>query len=253
MIRGIYSSISSLVTLEKKQGVITNNLMNVTTPGFKSDELIISEFEKVMVRNRDGSSNSRNNLGNMSIGSKIDSTRTKFDQAGIKQTDRYTDFALIGGGFFTVRDGGSEYYTRDGSFLIDDNGNLKTSTGASVMGTNVKTGAYEPINLGRSLDISVDNLNNIIGDNGSMYRMRISEFEDYTKVYKVRDNLYMGEGVKETLNTQVKNNILESSDVNPASEMVNLTNTLRSFESSMKVLGYLDESLKISANDIGRV
>lgn len=253
MIRGIYSSISSLITLEKKQGMITDNLVNVNTPGFKSDELIISEFDKVMLSNRDGGFNRRNTLGEMSMGSRIDSTRTKFDQAGVKQTDRYTDFALIGRGFFTIRDGDTEYYTRDGSFLIDDNGNLRTSAGGSVMGTNVRTGSYEPINLGKSLDISIDNLNNIISDNGSMYRMRISDFDDYTKVYKIGNNLYTGQGVKETLNTQVRNNTLEGSDVDPASEMVNLTNTLRSFESSMKVLSYLDESLKISANDIGKV
>ena len=51
----------------------------------------------------------------------------------------------------------------------------------------------------------------------------------------------------------MQNKNLETSEVDPAVEMVNLTNTLRSFESSMKVLNYLDESLKISANEIGRV
>ncbi len=250
MIRSIYSSISSLVTLEKKQSVITNNLMNVTTPGFKSDDLIVSEFEKVMVSNRDSGFK---NLGYMSLGSAVNTTVTKFSQGGLRQTNKNTDFALVGNGFFTVREGDVEYYTRDGAFLLDDDGNLLTSSGASVMGTNTLTGAYEPINMGTSSKITVDNLNNILGDNGRAYRIRISDVDDYSKVYKLRDNLYRIDGAREATNAGIRNNTLENSDVNASEEMVNLMNTLRSFESSMKVLGYLDESLKISANDLGRV
>ena len=55
------------------------------------------------------------------------------------------------------------------------------------------------------------------------------------------------------LTARVQNRVLEISEVDPAEEMVNLTNILRSYESSMKVLNYLDDSLRISANEIGKV
>ncbi len=253
MIRGMYTAISGLITLEAKQAVITNNLTNISTPGFKPDDLIISQFDKVMMANKDNGFSSFKTLGGMSIGSKIDSTRIKFDQGSLKQTDKFTDFALIGDGFFTVTQGGQEYYTRDGAFVIDEAGNLKTSTGASVMGINLRDGNYEPINVGLATNISVEGYNNLIVDGQSYYRIRISNFQDKQVIEKVGNNLYRGEGATEILTSRVRNNSIEVSEVDPAIEMVNLTNTLRSFESTMKVLGYLDESLRISANDIGKV
>lgn len=254
MIRGIYTAVSSLMTLEAKQGVVTNNLTNINTPGFKPDELIVSQFDKVMLSNRDGSSNSFKQLGSMSIGSKIDSTRTKFTQGTLKQTTNSTDFALSGPGFFTVTQNGKEYYTRDGSFVIDMQGNLVTNTGASVLGVNANTGNIEPINLAGATDITVDGFNNININGNPAYRMRVFNFGDYKNLDKIADNLYSTEeNGFEISTTKVQNKTLETSEVNPAVEMVNLTNTLRSFESSMKVLNYLDESLKISANEIGRV
>ena len=254
MIRGMYTSISSLVTLEAKQGVITNNLSNVNTPGFKPDELIISQFDKVMIGNKDRTSKSFRNIGEMSIGTKIDSTRTKFNQGTLKQTDNITDFALNGDGFFTVTQGGQEYYTRDGSFVLDLQGNLLTSTGASVMGTNLNTGNYEPINLAGATQISVDGSNNVSINGFPAYKMRISNVADYRNLQKISYNLYSAQGeMFEDNNTRVQNRMIEVSEVNAAEEMVNLTNVMRSFESSMKVLDYLDESLRISANEIGRV
>lgn len=253
MIRGMYTAISSLVTLEAKQGVITNNLANVNTPGFKPDELIISQFDKVMMSNRDGTLGGSRNLGEMSIGSKIESTRTKFNQGSFKRTDKMTDFALDGAGFFTVRQGEEEFYTRDGAFIIDIQGNLKTSSGASVMGVNLSTGNYEPINIEGAINIGIDGNNNLIVEGNPTYKLRISSFRDYTTLEKVAYNLYKGQEPFESVNTRVQNGMLESSQVDAAEEMVNLTNTLRSFESSMKVLKYLDESLRISANEIGKV
>jgi len=94
MIRGMYTAISGLITLEAKQAVIINNLTNISTPGFKPDDLIISQFDKVMMANKDNGFSSFKTLGGMSIGSKIDSTRIKFDQGSLKQTDKFTEVLL---------------------------------------------------------------------------------------------------------------------------------------------------------------
>ncbi len=254
MTRGMYTSISSLVSLEAKQGVITNNLSNINTPGFKPDELVISQFDKVMIGNKDRTSRSFRNIGAMSIGTKIDSTMVKFSQGTLRQTENITDFALNGSGFFTVTQNGQEYYTRDGSFVLDLQGNLLTSSGAFVMGTNINTGNYERMNLAGATQISVDGSNNISINGVPVYRMRISDTADYGNLEKLANNLYSAEGgMFETATTRVQNRTLEVSEVNAAEEMVNLTNVLRSFESSMKILNYLDESLRISVNEIGRI
>lgn len=253
MIRGMYTAISSLITLEAKQGVITNNLTNINTPGFKPDELVISQFDKVMLLNRDRST-SYKNIGEMSIGSKIDSTITRFNQGSLKQTENLTDFSLSGPGFFTVNRNGQDYYTRDGSFIIDLQGNLITSSGANVMGVNIVTGAYEPINLGDLKEISVDGSNNIIANGIPLYKIRVSNFNDYRNLEKLDSNLFSSpDPANEIFTTKVQNRSLEISSVSSAEEMVNLTNVLRSFESSMKMLSYLDNSLEIAANQIGKL
>ena len=253
MVRGVYTSISSLITLEAKQGVITNNLVNLNTPGFKPDDLIISQFDESMISNKDNFSRNFKKLGQTSNGSRIESTLTKFTQGTLKQTDKMTDFSLNGAGFFTVTQGNREYYTRDGAFVLDIQGNLKTSSGASVMGVNLETGQYEAINLNNATDIYVDQANRVIINNVPIYRIRVSNFTDVKEVEKISDNLFSFNNAVEITTTKVKNRTLEVSEVDASEEMANLTNVLRSFESSMKVLNYLDNTLQISANEIGKV
>ena len=80
MIRGLYTSISGMITQEARQDVITNNLANANTVGFKSDNLTVRRFNDVLIQNYDkvvGGKNVRNEIGSLSLGSKIDSVNTE--------------------------------------------------------------------------------------------------------------------------------------------------------------------------------
>jgi flagellar basal-body rod protein FlgF len=154
MIRGIYTAVSGLVTQEAKQDVISNNLANVNTVGYKKDNLIAKKFDDVLMQNYDkvvNGQNVRNVIGSLSMGSKIDETYINFNQGTIEATDKTTDFAIEGRGFFTVaRNNGIEtqnYYTRDGHFHINSTGYLVNDMGDMVLGRNVSSGALEPINV----------------------------------------------------------------------------------------------------------
>ena len=107
MIRGLYTAVSGLISQEAKQDVITSNIANATTTGYKKDNLAIRKFDDVLLSNYDkvvGGRNVRNVIGSISLGSKIDETDTDFEQGDVASTDLDTDFAIQGNGFFAVTD-----------------------------------------------------------------------------------------------------------------------------------------------------
>lgn len=259
MIRGLYTAVSGMITQEAKQQVITNNMANANTTGYKSENLAIKKFDDVLIQNYDkvsGGKNVRNIIGSISNGSRIDETLTDFTQGLLQSTDKDTDFALEGRGFFTVRAtaaDGSEgiYYTRDGAFQVSNQGYLINSSGNYVMGRNVVTGAVEPMEVGNS-KITTDLNNNVYLDGELRYNFNIVDFENYNALEKVGDNLYRGENPLES-KAIVKQNSLERSNVNIVNEMVNMMTVLRSYESSQKVVQSLDETLQKAVNEVGVV
>lgn len=259
MIRGLYTAVSGLVTQEAKQQVITNNLANANTTGYKTDNLVIKKFDDVLIQNYDkiaGGKNVRNVIGSLSFGSQIDETNTSFTQGMLQQTDLPTDFAIDGRGFFTVsrnETGGNPqtYYTRDGHFHVNAKGYLVNDSGDSVMGKNNSTGQDEPIYVGNA-KITSDISNNIYLDGVSAYKINTADFDDYSTLKKIGDNLYSGtpNGSQEV---SVKQNNLEKSNVNVINEMVNMMTVMRTFESNQKVIQAMDETLGKAVNEVGVV
>ena len=113
MIRGLYTAVSGLITQQAKQEVVTNNIANVNTTGYKSDKLATESFREVLIQNYDGSPSGgkRQELGGLSLGSRIDDTITSFTQGTIMDTGNEKDFAVVGRGFFTVERNNSNFYT----------------------------------------------------------------------------------------------------------------------------------------------
>lgn len=258
MLRSLYTSVSSLITLENKQNVISNNMANANTNGFKADTLSTKSFDEVYISNRDrvvGGRNVRNTIGSLSLGARIDGVDTHFTQGILKETSKATDFAIDGRGFFVVQrntEAGKEnVYTRDGSFKVGTDGTLVTSNGDKVLGRNQSNGAIEPIFVGNSQFTVNDNVIQVEGfDN---YEMLTADFEDYKSLEKVGDNYYSGDNP--IMNTQVaiKQGFMETSNVSLTDEMVNMMTTLRSFETSQSVVKMLDGTLAKAASEIGRV
>lgn len=258
MIRGLYTAVSGMITQEAKQDIITNNLANANTVGFKADNLSIRKFDDVLLENYDkvsGGKNVRNVIGSISNGSKLDSVNTDFTQGMIQSTDKTTDFAIDGKGFFTVQrnDGtnNGQYYTRDGHFHVDMNGILVNDSGDKVMGRNLQTNQLEPINVGN--DNLISDVNGNISVNGNrMYKLYTVDFNDYKTLKKTGDNLYQGNNPTEN-NALVKQKSLEKSNINIISAMSDMITTMRSFETNQKVVQSLDETLGKLVNDVGTV
>ncbi len=254
MLRSFYTSVSSLITMENKQNVITNNMANANTNGFKSESLITKGFDEVLLATREN--DVFNELGTLSLGVNIDEINTKFTQGLIKETSRPTDFAIDGRGFFVVqRNVGGQYenvYTRDGNFKISIDGTLMTTTGDKVLGTNLQTGAVEPIFVGDS-EFVLDNNNVIQVEGFANYELATVDFEDYNALTKIGDNYYKGENPMMNTNIWVNQGYIEGSNVDLGTEMINMMTTMREFETNQKMVQIIDETMEKAATEIGRI
>jgi flagellar basal-body rod protein FlgF len=259
MIRGLYTAVSGLITQEAKQQVITGNIANANTTGFKSDNLSIKKFDDVLIQNYDkivNGKNVRNVIGGLSMGSQIDETNTDFTQGMLQETGKTTDFAIDGRGFFSVlrqdtNGNGQVYYTRDGNFHVNARGYLVTDNGDYVLGINKVTGESEPIKADNT-NITSDSNNNIYLNGSLTYQFNVVDFNDYTQLKKIGDSLYSGQPNGNT-DIAVKQNMLEKSNVNVISEMINMMTVMRSFESNQKVIQAMDETLGKTVNEVGSV
>lgn len=178
-------------------------------------------------------------IGTMSAGVNVKKVVVDFSQGSIVETGGKYDVALNGSGFFKVQgDNGEIYYTRNGAFTVNANGELTTIDGYRVLGQN------GPIDIGRGQELNVSMLDVVDLDNKEYLR-------------KVGNNLYQMpediEGEEAPFGGEVLQGFLEDSNVDSIKEMVEMINLLRNFESCQKAIRVQDEMLEKSANEIGRV
>ncbi|KNF09701.1 flagellar basal-body rod protein FlgG [Gottschalkia purinilytica] len=192
-----------------------------------------------------------NVIGTTSGGVRFDRIATDFTDGSYINTGNDLDFAIKGEGFFKVqgRDG-NVYYTRDGSFTLNRNGQLVTKDGLQVLGQNgpiVLQG--DPFSVAPNGDIIVNG--NIVN------RLDVVQINNKEYLRKHGDNMYrMAENTQAeegAFNGEVVNGYIEGSNVNTIKEMVQMIAALRNYESSQKVIKSQDELLEKVVNELGRV
>jgi flagellar hook protein FlgE len=146
MLRSMYSGISGLRTHQTMMDVVGNNIANVNTAGYKSSSTV---FQDVLSQTLQGAGAPADGAGGtnpaqVGLGVKLGAISTNFAQGATQLTGRATDLAIQGDGFFAVRQGGENLYTRAGSFNFDANGQLVTPSGASVLGWAAQAGVVNP-------------------------------------------------------------------------------------------------------------
>ena len=259
MIRGFYNSVSGLITLQNEHETITNNIANINNNGYKKRLLTKQSFDDVMISNRqklNGDKYVRNNIGTMNLGVKTSDVETIFTQGSFKSTDKKTDFAIDGRGFFVAQNAnGQEVYTRDGNFKINQQGYLITNDGCTVLGQNNVTGAREPIYVG-DMDFSIDSDNNItIEGIGATQKLMTVDFndDDYKTLSPLGDNYVTTANPIYNARVNVVQNVLEASTVDATEEMTKLMEVKRQFETNQKFVKMQDETVQKAATEIGRV
>ncbi|MCR4605507.1 MAG: flagellar hook-basal body protein [Eubacterium sp.] len=257
MLRGLYTAWTGMVNEQKRMDVLSNNMANATTVGFKLDKSTSQAFDQVLgIKIRDGSEAYHNQaIGHLSLGVKIGETYTDHAQGSIRGTGGTYDCALSGSGFFTIKvttASGEEKtrYTRDGRFTLTKEGKLVDADGNAVQG---KSGdIYIPTDS-KSVTISPQGL--ITADGETIDSLQITDFEDYRYLKKFGNTMFEPvEGANSfDASAQVIQGYTEQSNVNVVKEMVDMITVTRAYEANQKVIRSYDTMIQSAANDIGRV
>lgn len=247
MVKGLYTGYTGMVNSQKRLDVISNNLANATTTGFKSEGCTTQAFDSVYaIKIKDLSVGHLNeNIGKISLGAKIGETYRDWTQGSLQSTGNTFDFALAGKGFFSVEFTNklgetSTMYSRDGAFQMNSEGYLVTKDGDYILGEGGR------IQLPTDLDsLSADSQGNIFADGQYVDTFALVDFEDYNYLEKYGENLFRTvEGASETECTAaVEQGYLEASNINVVSEMVDMIALAREYESGQKVIQTVDSML----------
>lgn len=158
MMRSMYSGISGLKNHQVRMDVIGNNIANVNTTGYKKSRVVFKDTLYQSLRGASRATDARGGTNPMAIGmgmtvSSVDQIHTP---ATATYTNKTTDLAIDGNGYFIVESGGQTYYTRAGNFDFDELGYfVSTSNGYRVQGWMAdKYGAIDTVQASRAIDIS---------------------------------------------------------------------------------------------------
>jgi len=189
-------------------------------------------------------------IGTTSGGVRLDKIVTDFTQGSLMETGNNLDFALKGDGLFKVQTNQGPMYTRDGSFSLNEYGELITTEGHLVLGQ------YGSIAL-TGENFTINNSGEIIQNGNVVDRLDIVNVNNKEYLRKQGDNLYkLLDGVEAEevpFNGQVLRGYLENSNIDTIKEMVNMITLMRNYETSQKMIKSQDELLEKAVTEIGRV
>ncbi|MGE5327903.1 MAG: flagellar hook-basal body protein [Deltaproteobacteria bacterium] len=254
MLRGIYTVGMGLQLQEKKMDVISNNLANVNTNGYKKDSTVFNSFNSILVKRINDyyvPSNPSGEIGNMDLSTGVGQIYTDYAQGNLINTGNSTDVCLTGSdnSFFTVEvqseNEKTEKYTRDGAFSLDSTGKLVTREGYTVLGEN------GPITL-QSQDFKITDKGEVLENNELIGKLKIKTFKDTNLLRKVGNNLVEveGEAEEKPFEGKVLQGSVEGSNVNTIKEMIDMITVVRAYEANQKMLKVHDETLGRAVNDI---
>lgn len=249
MIQGIYSATAGMINQEIMLSVITNNLANVNTPGYKRDEVSFSGVLNSLPtpESYPGSPNSTVNLDTVSA-----KFATDFTLAGMRQTSNPLDLALDDDGFFVIQHTNGIRYTRSGNFSMDNSGQLVTADGYPVLGTN------GPIQLATAQNarMEINDAGQVIVDGLPIAQLRLADFQNASDLVKGGYSTFMVSNpgvVEKPATAKVKQGFLELSNVNPIYEMSKMIESMRIYEAYQKTIQSLNETLEQANKQLGKI
>lgn len=250
MIKGFYSAVSGMVMNAARQRVLSHNIANMETPGFKQIFTSVSDFMQDQAVYANRLNGSTDYVGTLGLGSQIGLEFVDFEQGALEETENPLDFAIQqGNGFFRVQTPDGERYTRDGRFLRDAENNLVT-----VEGFNVLDDAGNPIELpDGEVALASDGTISVNGE--EVTQLGIGVFENpRDELQHTEGNLFSGPGESTSDDEpRVVQGYLETSNANPSQLMTQLVEVVRSYEAAQKLVQNQDELLGKAISSLGRI
>lgn len=237
--RGLFIAASGLLANQQYLDIISNNLSNADTPGYKGDKVTQANFGDMLLQNVGSGAP----IGPLSQGDYIRVAGADLTEGTLKETGRSLDLAIQGTGFFAIQTPQGVRYTRNGTFDRDAAGFLTTSDGSRVLGVNNQPIRIPSDNVQIGSDGAITNANARVGQIAVV---------DLNNVKQAGSNLFTGTPARRSA-SQVVQGSLEQSNIDPIQEMTAMTQVLRSYESSQRVLTTIDSTLNLAANDVGKL
>ncbi len=256
MNRGIYEAAAGMIVQETNLDVVANNLANVDTTGYKRRVSANADFSALMdgiekvsedaetkittVLPADMPFKGRKIIGSFALATVFSEDVMDTSPGVVKTTESPLDMAIDGPGFFSVADGeGNTFYTREGNFVLDNNGNIVTPNGMSLQGEGGN------LSVGNATHVEVNRTGQIIADGEAVGRVSVFNFENPTYLrHEARNLLTPTEqsGEPEAVaNVRIWSGALEMSNVSVVEEMVRMIEAQRVYEGASKALMTHDE------------
>ncbi len=284
MLKGLYTAYTGMINEQHRMDVLTNNLANATTNGFKKEGTTSEAFDRVlaykikdlsepgnlprpMATNRPVDEAEANNPLNedymekriartgLNLGVKIGENYVDYSEGPIKETENPLDLALSDRGFFAVEYTNkagetSTKYTRDGNFTMNSLGYLQTQDGDYVLDEDMRIIRMDP-----AIEVSINRNGDIYQDGEMVATICIADFEDYNYLERFGENFFQPvegavtlnrEEVEEEFgtNTEIHAGYLEMANISVVTEMVNMIALQRQYESNQKVITTYDDTLE---------
>src|SRR5699024_3378783 len=278
MFRGFYTVASGMISQQRRTEMLTNNMANVNTPGFKAEQSTIRSFPEMLIESKEKTNiptekglrfgNLRQH-GAISTGVYMQETVPLHEQGQLKMTELTTDVALEdrllpinengerGTLLFRLDDGnGGEIYTRNGNLTVDVDGYLTAASGHYILGTN-----GERIRV-QNDDFQVDESGTIFVNGNELATISVAYTENPNEqLYKQEDGSFItveDEALAEAnavdgIAYGIQQGYVEGSTVDASRTMTDMLSAYRAFEANQKVLQAYDRSMEKAVNEIGRL
>jgi len=261
MLKGLYAAASAMISGVNRQAVLTHNITNLNTAGFKQVMLTMEDWKQTQVSEVTNSSLKTNyppifpslavqgvtNLGEIGLGVQNPAETYDFSQGALQTTNQPLDMAIQGDGFFKVQTPAGDRYTRDGRFHLDSNHHLVTVDGNFVLDKN-----GNQITLPDNSNISVKGDGTITAGTQIKAQLSISSFANPKTDLTRDENMFAAVGTPIASTGQVFNNVLEGSNADLTQSMAQMLSIGRSYDAAQQMVTVQDTLLGKSISTLGR-
>ncbi len=241
---GMYSALSGNLSAMRRMDIISNNLANANTPGFKKDKM---QFEGLLAGNQNPPAVPQGSTADPIL--QKENVYIDYAQGPMNQTGNPFDISIDGDGFFEVSTPDGPAYTRQGNFRMSADGTLVTADGFPVMGQG------GPIQIqGSKVEIDATGAVTVDGTPAGIIKL-----VDFPKPYNLTRTSSASfvpanpQVIPQASKGEVRQGQLEGSNVEAISEMVQMIENSRYFDACQRVVRGFDDIAAKATNDLGRV
>jgi len=248
MFKGFYNLTSGMLTQGKRLDVISNNMTNVSTAGFKVDTFTASTFDTVMWERVGNKNKVYTDLGEQSFITAPSQQYTDYTQSGFDETGLPLDFGIEGDGFFAIQTDAGRMYTRNGSFSLDNEGYLTLPGFGRVLDVNgeeilLVTDKLDPDEYGGLFT----------EDGGFLGRIGVYTFADNAQLEKNEQGMFVSDAQPQAGNAKIHNKMVERSNVDWVREMSEMIASQRAYQSAAELTKIYDQVMRQATDDVGRL